>query len=624
MKTKNIILIALLSLLAGFASCKKDHDIPTGKVFNTSGGGGTKEYTISISINPSEGGTVSGGGTYQQGQSCTVIATANDGYAFTNWTEGGNTVSDEANYSFTVEGNRTLVANFTELQPDEYAISVLANPSNWGTVSGSGTYQKWQSCTVTATANESYTFINWTENGNQVSTNANYTFTVESDRTLVANFSVCDHSNIILNELNGDTKFIEIYNKGDMDLSLEGMYLMKDDYATGAIWTADATIIAPAHSYVVLYSFDVQADHPELGDNMFFNSGLSSKKTIRIALFRPDGTERDVFMRGTTGEWGMTVSNVAPQSYARTPDGGDWKLADPTPGTANPATGEDIPDTNLPNNYTITVSVNLIEGGSVMGGGTYQEGLSCTVTATPNSGYTFSNWTEGGTVVSTNASYTFTVTGNRTLVANFTYNGGGSHEYVDLGLPSGLLWATCNVGADSPEDYGDYFAWAETTTKSVYNWSTYQYCMGSDNTLTKYCNNASYGYNGYTDNLTVLQAGDDAATANWGSDWRMPTKEEWQELLNNTTHTWTTQNGVNGRLFTASNGQGLFLPAAGYRNESSLGYVGSYGYYWSSSLNTGYPSDAWYFYFNSGNYGMDISGRYYGPSVRAVRSARQN
>ena len=112
-------------------------------------------------------------------------------------------------------------------------------------------------------------------------------------------------------------------------------------------------------------------------------------------------------------------------------------------------------------------------------------------------------------------------------------NGGGSHEYVDLGLPSGLLWAACNVGADSPEDYGDYFAWAETTTKSVYNWSTYQYCMGTATTLTKYCSNAGYGYNGYTDNLTTLQTGDDAATAQWGSGWRMPTKEEWQELLAN-------------------------------------------------------------------------------------------
>lgn len=152
-----------------------------------------------------------------------------------------------------------------------------------------------------------------------------------------------DYSNLVLNELNGDTKFIEFYNKGDLDLSMEGMYLTKDGVEDDIKWTGDATHVVPAHGYLVLYSIDTQIDHPELGENMFFNSGLSAKKTVRFALYMADGTERDVFTRGTTGEWGQTISNVAPQSYARTPDGGDWKLADPTPGTANPATGDDIP-----------------------------------------------------------------------------------------------------------------------------------------------------------------------------------------------------------------------------------------------------------------------------------------
>ena len=152
-----------------------------------------------------------------------------------------------------------------------------------------------------------------------------------------------DYTNIVLNELNGDAKFIEIYNKGDMDLPLEGMYIMKDDYVAGATWTADATVVAPAHGYVLLYSEDVQADMPDYPEALIFHSGLSAKKTIRMTLFMPDGTVRDEFTRGTTGEWGQTISNVAPQSYARIPDGGDWKLADPTPGAANPAEGEDIP-----------------------------------------------------------------------------------------------------------------------------------------------------------------------------------------------------------------------------------------------------------------------------------------
>ena len=187
-------------------------------------------------------------------------------------------------------------------------------------------------------------------------------------------------------------------------------------------------------------------------------------------------------------------------------------------------------------------------------------------------------------------------------------------DWVDLDLPSGLLWATRNVGATSPEEYGDYFAWGETQPKEVYSWDAYRYGNGYDNQLTKYCNNSSYGLNGFTDGLTTLQPGDDAATANYGG--RTPTKEEWQELIDNTTSQWTTINGVNGRCLTGSNGNSLFLPAAGYRWGSSLDGAGSYGDYWSSSLYTDYPGGAWDFDFNSGVYYGD---RYGGFTVRAVR-----
>ena len=194
-----------------------------------------------------------------------------------------------------------------------------------------------------------------------------------------------------------------------------------------------------------------------------------------------------------------------------------------------------------------------------------------------------------------------------------------SHEYVDLGLPSGLLWATCTVGANVPEEYGDYFAWGETQPKDTYNWSTYQYCMGNYNTLTKYCNKANYGYNGFTDTLTVLLPEDDAATTNWGDGWRMATLEEWQELLNNTTNTWTTQNGVNGRLFTATNGNSLFLPAAGVCSGSSLNDAGIWGYYWSSSLCPGDQSTAETIAIRSLNAYWGNSNRKAGRSVRPVR-----
>ena len=275
--------------------------------------------------------------------------------------------------------------------------------------------------------------------------------------------------------------------------------------------------------------------------------------------------------------------------------------------------------------FIIDAAANPTEGGEVSGMGTYQEGAECTLTATANEGYTFSNWTENDEVVSVDATYTFTVDADRTLVANFTYNGSGDeHAYVDLGLPSGLLWATCNVGADNPEDYGDYFAWGETQPKDTYNWSTYQYCNGSYNMLTKYCNNSSYGYNGFTDNMTTLLPEDDAATTNWGSGWRMPTYDNWVELYQNTTVTCTTQNGVNGRLFTASNGNSLFLPAAGCRYDSSLHEAGSGGLFWSSSLLTDNPSYAWDFLFYSDGYYVYYYSRCFGFTVRPVRVGLQS
>lgn len=201
-------------------------------------------------------------------------------------------------------------------------------------------------------------------------------------------------------------------------------------------------------------------------------------------------------------------------------------------------------------------------------------------------------------------------------------------RYVDLGLPSGLLWATYNVGAHVPEEYGDYFAWGETQPKTTYDWNTYNYCNGSSTTLTKYCNRSSFGYNGFTDNLTTLLPEDDAATANWGADWHTPTLAEWGELLHYTTCTWTTQNGVEGRLFSASNGNKLFLPAAGYRSGTSVNSVGREGNYWSGSLYTDDPEPykADYLEFDQDDYGMDDNGssRFLGFSIRPVRSETQN
>ena len=193
------------------------------------------------------------------------------------------------------------------------------------------------------------------------------------------------------------------------------------------------------------------------------------------------------------------------------------------------------------------------------------------------------------------------------------------HEYVDLGLPSGTLWATTNVGAKNPWDYGDYFAWGETTTKAKYDLSTYKYANGADGN-TKYCNNPKYGYNGFTDNKTDLERSDDAATANWGSDWCMPTRDQLQELIDKCTWTWTTDHGIDGYKVAGTNGKSIFLPAAGFRHGTGLFVgAGSIGYYWSSSLDTGGPDYGRRLYCRAGCVYPDWGDRRYGQSVRPVR-----
>ncbi len=193
-----------------------------------------------------------------------------------------------------------------------------------------------------------------------------------------------------------------------------------------------------------------------------------------------------------------------------------------------------------------------------------------------------------------------------------TING---HEWVDLGLPSGVKWATCNVGANSPEDYGDYFAWGETQPKENYDWSTYKWCNGTHDSQNKYCTSSSYGI---VDNKKTLEASDDAAYVQWGSGWRMSTREELAELNDKCTWTWTTQNGVNGYKVTGPNGNSIFLPAAGWRYKGDLNGAGSHGGFWSGSLYESSPRYACCLNFYSDRYEWNCSDRDYGIAVRAV------
>ena len=203
------------------------------------------------------------------------------------------------------------------------------------------------------------------------------------------------------------------------------------------------------------------------------------------------------------------------------------------------------------------------------------------------------------------------------------------HEWVDLGLPSGTLWAKCNIGANSPEEYGDYLAWGETTGykngKTTFNWSTYKHCKGSSKTLIKYCYQSNYGYNGFTDILTDIEPEDDAAMVNWGSNWQIPSWAQFQELINSnyTTTEWTTLNKKNGRMVKSKiNGKSIFLPAAGVRDESGLKWKDSKGAYWARSISMDYSPNACGLNISSTNSGVNLYENYSrcdGQSVRPVR-----
>ncbi len=188
---------------------------------------------------------------------------------------------------------------------------------------------------------------------------------------------------------------------------------------------------------------------------------------------------------------------------------------------------------------------------------------------------------------------------------------------VDLGLS--VKWGSVNLGAENSEDYGDYYAWGETEPKENYSWGTYKFGTSKSGPFSKYNTISSYGT---IDNKTVLEPEDDVASVKLGGNWRMPTDEEWTELRTKCTWTWTTQNEVNGRLVTASNGNSIFLPAGGSRDNSrddtGLGGVGSYGLYRSSSLTTDDPYCAWSAGFYSGNVFRSSIYRCIGRSVRPV------
>jgi len=371
--------------------------------------------TVTTSANPAGAGSVNGGGSFVTGSSVTATATANSGYTFANWTENGIAQSASPSYNFTLAANRNLVANFTA-NPVTNTVATHANPAGAGSVSGYGSYVTGSSVTVTATANRGYTFANWTENGIAQSASASYSFTLATNRNLVANFTanpvintVATHANPAgSGSVNGGGSFVT-------GSSVTVTATANSGY-TFANWTENGI----AQSASASYNFTLATNRNLVANftaNPVTNTVATSANPAGAGSVNGGGS----FVTGSA----VTVTATANSGYtfANWTENGIAQSAVPSYNFTLAANRNLVANfTANPVTNTVATSANPAGSGSVNGGGAFVTGSSVTVTATANSGYTFANWTENGIAQSTSLSYSFTLAANRNLVANFTAN----------------------------------------------------------------------------------------------------------------------------------------------------------------------------------------------------------
>jgi len=604
-----------------------------------------QKFTISLSASPSGGGTVSGGGECEYGQSCTVSATAASGYTFSKWTENGTQVSTNANYTFTVNSARTLVAHFTALQGDEYNVNVSASPSEGGTVMGGGVFQSGASCTVTATANTGYTFANWTENGSVVSSSASYTFTVNANRTLVANFTAQSYTiSVSANpSAGGSVTGGGTYNYGD-DCTV--VATANSGY-TFTNWKEGGSVVSSEASY----SFTVTGNRTL---EAVFTAQAPNEYTITVSA---NPTNGGTVSGGGTYQDGQscTVTASANSGYTFTKWTENGTQVSTDADYTFTVTGNRTLVAHFAVGYTITVSANPSNGGSVSGGGTYSNGQGCVVRAVANSGYTFTNWTENGNVVSTDPDYGFIVTRDRTLLANFvnnpqaptgainglfTINDNGDQVYFSqgnlqyIGSSNTPYWKFADnqwdyLGTSTGQNSG-----SQNVDRDLFGWGTSGYNHGAvcyEPWSTSKTNSDYFAYGQSNQNL-----GDQTGQADWGynpitnggnasNTWRTLTCLEWQYVFDTRStpsdirFARAVVNDVNGFVLLPDNWNSsiyelsetnlsysnsgytintisatdwieilepngaVFLPAAGTRYGTSVSKLGSFGYYWSAT-----------------------------------------
>ena len=365
-------------------------------------------YTITAMASPSTGGIVTGGGTYTVGEACTLTASANAGYTFINWTKNGMVITTEADFSFIVSENADYVANFAS---DSYIITASASPFNGGSVTGEGSYNHGATATLTATTNEGYVFVNWSKNGETVSTDATYTFIVTESANYMANFApnACIVTTTSNPSNGGIIEGAGTYNYGTV-VTLEAT--ANEGYSF-VNWTQDGTVVWTGSNYSFIVT-DATALVANFALNSYTITALAAPSNSGIVTGDgnyPAGTTCTLTAEANLGYgftgWmtmeGESVSTEAIYTFTVTED------------NVLIASFEEIPV----GYYTITATANPEEGGIAFNVGSYAEGETCTLVAEAYPGYTFVNWTLDGEEVSTEVSYSFTVTEDANFVANF-------------------------------------------------------------------------------------------------------------------------------------------------------------------------------------------------------------
>ena len=408
------------------------------------------EYTVNVTVNPLEGGSVSGGdGMYYLGQSCTLTATANTGYCFYNWTENGTVVSSNATYSFPVSGNMNIVANFGE----PIMVTATANPSEGGSVSGGGGYGYNHTCTLTATPNEGYVFVKWTKNGTAVSYLSNYSIRVTSDAEYVAHFQPMD--GIVIGDAQAISDFLptnseSLYCLSQQIYTAEELGVGACDissvsfFNTGYGKTRNFTIYMANTDKTAFESEDDRISVTEANQVFSGNVALSGRNWTTIYFntgFVYDGSSNVVLViedNTNSSSYGLHCREFETEDtqaiyYFEDP-------YEPESGVYGCSCAKNQVVFGIASyDYTVTVSANPVEG-TVSGGGVCFNNQPITLTATPNEGYIFSNWTKDGEVVSYVSIYNVSVTESAEYVANFELKPDGivigDASYTNLYLPT--------------------------------------------------------------------------------------------------------------------------------------------------------------------------------------------